>query len=214
MNRVCLPELLDTLPPDHPDALHNRRDLRIVNRMMRNHGWFARTLPPLIRAGECALELGAGTGELARSLWTRGIPVDGLDLWPRPPDWPASRTWHQGDLREFRAFDSYPVVIANLILHQFSEADLSLLGGKIRRHARLIVACEPERRRSSQLVFAAVAPLLGANYVTLHDGNVSVAAGFRRDELPRALGLAGGPWRYSCATTMLGANRMAAVRTQ
>ena len=212
MNRVCLPELLDSLPPDHPDALHNRRDLRIINALMRNRAWFERTLRPLVREGECALELGAGTGELARSLGARGIPVDGLDLWPRPADWPAQRAWHQADLREFGGYSAYPVVIANLILHQFTDAELGLLGSKLRLGARVIVASEPERRRSSQIAFAAFAPLLGANHVTLHDGNVSVGAGFRGDELARVLGLDDGTWRYTCATTTLGANRTVAVR--
>ena len=36
---------------------------------------------------------------------------------------------------------------------------------------------------------AFLAPLFRANRVTLHDAHVSIAAGFRGDELPRALGL-------------------------
>jgi hypothetical protein len=214
MNRVCLPELLDSLPHDHPDALHNRRDLRIINGIMRNRGWFERTLRPLVRDGESALEIGAGMGELARSLGARGIPVDGLDLWPRPGDWPAQRAWHQADLREFEGYSVYPVVIANLILHQFTDAELGLLGARLRRGARVIVACEPERRRASQIAFAAFLPLLGANHVTLHDGKVSVAAGFRGDELARVLGLDDGSWKYACKTTTLGANRTVAVRLE
>jgi hypothetical protein len=62
MLRTLQPELLDSLPSDHPDARHSRRDLRVINRLMGNHRWFARTLPPLVRAGEHALELGAGNG--------------------------------------------------------------------------------------------------------------------------------------------------------
>jgi hypothetical protein len=212
MNRACLPELLDSLPHDHPDALHNRRDLRLINRFMRNHAWFESTLPPLVRDGECALELGAGMGELARSLSARGIPVDGLDLWPRPEVWPSPRAWHVADLRTFGSFDSYQVVIGNLIFHQFSDDEIALLGAKLRRTSRVILACEPERRRASQLLVAAIAPLFGANHVTLHDAHVSVTAGFRGDELPRALGLADGSWKYSCDATALGAYRMVAVR--
>jgi len=47
--RSCQPELLDSLAPDHPDAIHSRRDLRIVNRFMRNLTWFERTLSGLVR---------------------------------------------------------------------------------------------------------------------------------------------------------------------
>jgi len=204
--------MLDALPPDHPDAVHNRRDLRLINRIMRNHPWFERTLPALQREGEYVLELGAGTGELAKALARGGIPVDGLDLWPRPDAWPSDRAWHTADLRTFGGFERYPVVIGNLIFHQFTDNELRALGVKLRQTARVILACEPERRRISQIATAALAPLLGVNYVTLHDAHVSVEAGFRADELPRLLGLADGAWQYSCNTTALGANRMVAVR--
>jgi hypothetical protein len=214
MLRACLPEMLDSLPPDHPDALHGRRDLRLINRIMRNQAWFEATLPPLLRAGERVLELGAGMGELAGKLAARGVPVDGLDLWPRPTDWPSDREWHTADLREFGGLDRYPAVIGNLIFHQFTDAELAAVGERLRSKARVILACEPERRRMSQIATAAFAPLLGINHVTLHDARVSVTAGFRGDELPRLLGLADGAWAYSCRATALGANRMVAVRCE
>jgi hypothetical protein len=212
MLRACHPELLDSLPPDHPDALASRRDLRLINRLMRNQAWFERELPGRLRPGERVLELGAGMGELGLRLNARGIEVDGLDLWPRPGTWPAERAWHRADLRAFSGFELYPVVIGNLIFHQFTDAELADLGVRLRRSARLILACEPERRRSSQIATAALAPFLGINHVTLHDAQVSMTAGFCRDELPRLLGLDDGAWSFTCRTTTLGANRMAAVR--
>lgn len=212
MLRACLPEILDSLPPDHADALHSRRDLRLINGFMGNRTWFGRTLPPLLRAGERVLELGAGTGELARRLGERGVPVDGLDLLPRPDGLAPSQAWHTADLRAFDGFDRYPVVIGNLIFHQFTDPELAALGAKLRRGARVILASEPQRRRLSQVATAAVAPLLGISHVTLHDAHVSVGAGFRGDELPRLLGLDPAAWRWSCRTTALGANRMVAVR--
>lgn len=212
MKRTCEPELLDSLPFDHPDAAHSRRDLRIVNAFMRSKAWFSKTLPGLVRPGEAVLEIGSGTGELGIHLRSRGLPVDGLDLWPRPAAWPAGSQWHQADLKSFTGYGSYPVVMANLILHQFSNAELSGLGALLRRHARVIVANEPQRKRLSQAVMAVVGPLLGANHVTLHDARVSIAAGFVADELPRALGLDCGDWDCTCAYAAPGVLRMVAVR--
>ncbi len=212
MQRTLQPELLDSLPPDHPDARHSRRDLRLINRIMGNHRWFARTLPSLQRAGERALELGAGTGELGIRLAAAGVQEAGLDLSPRPGDWPAAAEWHQHDLLQFEDFDRYPVIIGNLIFHQFSPDDLAGLGRKLRGSARLIVACEPLRLRGFQTLFALLAPLFGANPVTLHDARVSIAAGFRDGELPTALGLDDGHWDFRCHTTALGAYRMVAIR--
>ncbi len=212
MRREIKPELLDSLPPDHPDALHNRRDLRLTNRVLGNYRWFARTLPDQRRPTEPVLEIGAGTGELGNHLAARGIASDGLDLWPAPGNWPAERRWHRADLLTFGGYAGYPVVIGNLIFHQFTAGQLAELGKKLRRSARVILACEPLRRRSSQVLFAAVAPLLGANHVTLHDAHVSVAAGFRGDELRQMLGLAEPGWTCRCHDTLLGTYRLVAWR--
>jgi len=212
MRRTLQPELLDSLPPDHPDALRNRRDLRLTNLLMGNHRWLLRTLPPLLRPGESALELGAGTGELGTRLAGRNVPVDGLDLWPQPADWPAGHAWHRADLQHFSGYDRYAAILGNLIFHQFAEADLATLGANLRRHARIILACEPVRRRVSQILYRTLGPLFGANHVSLHDAHVSIAAGFRGDELPRALGLDASQWDCQCTTTALGAYRMIALR--
>ncbi len=212
MQRTLQPELLDSLPPDHPDALHNRRDLRLTNQIIGNLRWFGRHLPPLVRAGEPVLEIGAGVGELGRSLITQGVACDGLDLWPRPVDWPENRAWHVADLRHFDGYAAYPIVIGNLIFHQFSASELAALGAILTATARVIVASEPVRRRASQVLFRSVAPLLGANHVSLHDAHVSIAAGFRGAELPCSLGLSADQWEIRCSTSLLGAYRMTAVR--
>lgn len=211
MERALEPELLDTLPASHPDALHNRRDLRLTNIIMRNYAWMRRTLRRLGRPGERVLEVGAGDGELGRQLRRDGVNVDGLDLWDKPNDWPSDARWHKEDVRHFQNWSEYPVIIGNLIFHQFSDTDLREIGARMQT-ARLIVMCEPERRRASQVAYAAVAPLLGANYVTLHDAHVSIRAGFRSNELAQLLGLAPAAWDSTTTTTVLGAYRLVALR--
>lgn len=212
--RVLQPEVLDTLSPEHPDALHSRRDLRLTNGIMGNHRWLARTLGSLMSAGDRALEIGAGTGEFGRRLAARGIAVDGLDLCSRPADWPEGRAWHAADLRSFDGYGRYEVVFGNLVFHHLEDRELAAFGQILARGKRLraIVACEPMRRRLSQKTFALLGPLLGANHVTLHDAHVSIAAGFIDDELPRALGLAPDEWDCRCRTTVLGAYQMLATR--
>lgn len=212
MPRTIQPEFLDTLPPHHPDALHSRRDLRLINRLMGNHRWLEETLRSRVKPGERILEIGAGTGELASRLNSAGIAADGLDLLPSPEDWPDSLTWHSADLRSFDRYDDYPVVVGNLVFHHFSDAELAELGGRLRRCTRMIVACEPTRRRLSQLLFRVFGPLLGASYVTLHDGYVSIAGGFSGDELPRDLGLSEAEWFVEQSIGLLGGYRMIATR--
>lgn len=212
MMRELKPELLDSLSPDHPDALHNRRDLRLTNQALGSYRWITRTLSEQPHPPGNVLEIGAGLGELGHHLAARGIAVDGLDLWPQPADWPADRRWHRTDLMTFEGYGGYETIIGNLIFHQFTASQLAALGQKLRQSARVILAAEPVRRRSSQLLFATIAPLLGANHVSLHDAHVSVAAGFRDDELPEMLGLTAPGWAYECHCTLLGAYRMLARR--
>lgn len=212
MERVLQAEILDSLPPGDAAARHSRRDLRLLNRLVGNHRWLVRTLTRHLQPGERVLEIGAGTGELGRALATRGIAADGLDRLPCPPGWPASRVWHQADLREFDGYDDYQAVVANLVLHHFTAGELAALGERLRRGPRLVLAAEPGRLRRSRSLFALLAPLFGAHAVTLHDGRASIAAGFVGDELPRALGLQDPAWSLRCRLTLVGVYHLVAVR--
>lgn len=212
MPRQLQPELLDTLPPEHPEALRSRRDLRVINFLMGNHRWLARTLAGVLRDGDRILEIGAGTGELGTRLAAAGRPADGLDLAPRPPGWPPGRDWHSANLLTYGGYGCYDAVIGNLVFHHFSDGELAALGRSLRESVRVILACEPARGKLARRLFALTAPLFGANRVTRHDARVSIAAGFLGDELPRLLGLDPAGWSWQCSTTRRGACRMVAVR--
>jgi SAM-dependent methyltransferase len=212
VQRRLVPELLDSLPPDHPDALHSRRDLRVINRVMGNAPWFRAALASRVRPGERVLELGSGTGELAAVLRSVAPLFDSIDRVPRPPAWPADARWHQADIMEFSGWNDYVVVIGNLILHHFDDTALRALGNAIGPHVRLLVFSEPTRKRFNQWIWNVAAPLGGANHVTRHDGRVSIAAGFRHDELPRVLGLDPALWHWEITNSWLGAYRMIAER--
>jgi 2-polyprenyl-3-methyl-5-hydroxy-6-metoxy-1,4-benzoquinol methylase len=212
MPRTIQPELLDTLSPHDPDAIHSRRDLRVINRFMGNHRWVEQALQSRVQATDRVLEVGAGTGELCQRLSNTGISVDGLDLLPPPEDWPESSTWYSADLRSFDGYGRYDVLIGNLIFHHLDDAELAGLGAVLRRNARLIIACEPTRRRSLQWLMRAMGPVFGASHVTLHDAHVSIAGGFANAELSRTLGLDHPAWDVQCSVGWLGGYRMIATR--
>jgi hypothetical protein len=211
MNRTLQPELLDHLAPQDPAARGSRRDLRLINRLMGNDRWVRRELRRLVRPGERLLELGAGEGRLAGT-W-RDDRCDALDLLPAPDDWPEAANWHQGDIRQFEAWAGYDVVFANLFLHHLSDRALGRVGEQLRRHARVVVACEPLRGRRFQRLFTVLCHIIGANEVTRHDGRVSIDAGFCGHELSRGLGFSGDArWDCQVRFTVLGAYHLTAVR--
>ena len=124
--RLIQPEILESLPHNHPAAVRNRRDLRLINFLLGTERWFARTLPRVTVSTDSFLEIGAGTGALGLSL-TRSIdPIRyaGLDRRPRPRDWPDHWRWLQTDLLDFQDYAGTSVVMGSLILHQFTSAEL------------------------------------------------------------------------------------------
>ncbi len=215
MLRRVQPELLDGLPPDHPDALHNRRDLRFFNAVMGNFRWFARTLRQHLCTGDRLLELGAGEGDLGlylrKALSDYDFSYTGLDLWPRPANWPEPWGWRREDLTQFPDYSQSNIIVGNLILHQFEDDVLAELGRQWRRTARLLVFCEPSRR-PLHLRQMPLARLAGINYVSRHDARVSIEGGFLNADLPGMLGVDLLPWRVELQQTFFGAYRMVAVR--
>lgn len=218
MKRSVQPEILDSLPENHPDAVANRRDLRLINGIMGNFRWFRRALPRELRPGDRILELGAGTGDLGLALREacggKAIRYCGLDLWSRPPEWPAAWDWIREDLLSFQHYSEYTILVANLILHQFSDFDLERIGVRVKdSRIRLILANEPRRHKIHQGQLQLLRPF-GLHPISRHDGNVSVAAGFQGAELAERLGLTDAEWNVEIRSGFLGWYRLIAKRKE
>lgn len=215
--RIVEPEILDSLPEDHPDAISNRKDILLINHLQGNFRWVARQLKTLAEKGEGLIELGAGAGDLGDYLQRKKAldpaihQYTGLDLWKRPDIWPGQWHWIQEDMTKFDGFSTTPLIVGNLILHQFDDAFLESLGERFQESARAIVICEP-LRSATGLLGLNLLRLKGLNYVSVHDGAVSIRAGFRRGELPALLGLDSSDWAIDEQETLLGAYRMVALR--
>jgi len=215
MQRLVQPEILDGLPPCNIDAIASRRDLVKINQLMGNYRWIRAKIKACSSTNaDRYLEIGAGDGTLARHLFQhlpRGS-YDALDFSSQPESWPSDSKWIAADLLQFRDYDQYTHLIANLILHHFETDELATLGAKIHQSGvRHIIACEP-CRRSFHKVQLRAGKSIGFNYVTLNDGCVSVEAGFRGDELPELLGLPRSEWTWQIDETWMGAYRMRAKR--
>ncbi|MFM7603897.1 MAG: hypothetical protein ACKO8Z_01705 [Prosthecobacter sp.] len=210
MKRIVAPEILETLAADDPQAVQGRLDLLKVNWIMGNHRWLLRTLRRERKAGERICELGAGDGTLSRKILHGAICVPqelhSIDLANEPSGWPPGAVWHSGDLFD-RVLPDGEILIANLFLHHFTAEQLALLGLRISPKTRLIIAAEPARYFIHQFMGWLFSKIARLNPVTCHDMQVSLRAGFRRDELSRALGL-GDEWTITCQSRPFGALRM------
>ena len=174
--------------------------------------WFTQLFrQPPFRQTAC-LELGAGDGALARRLLPHTDDYHAVDLAPRPAGLPEAIHWHQTDLQTFTGFARNSTVLGNLIFHQFRDAELRRLGSALEdASVRRLAINEPCRRARHRTQLKA-ARCLGFHPVSMHDGRVSIEAGFRHDELPRLLGLDPRTWRWTVRETWLGGYRMEARR--
>ena len=127
-----------------------------------------------------------------------------------PPGWPgdARFVWHTADLTASPVPATASIIVANLILHHFTDDALRDLGNRL-AGARVILAREPARSRAWMRFF--LYPF-GLHPITRHDMRVSIQAGFRGNELPAALGLAPGHWRIACRATLFNACALEAIR--
>lgn len=190
-SRVVRPEILDTLSPEDPGAVANRRDLRFLNRLMGNWRWIAGQVRHFYRPGLKIVEAGAGEGDLAFYLWKRlpelrNADYMGLDLWNRPVLWPEVALWEKVDLFLFDPEEAPDLFVTNLLLHQFEDEALRELGERLQEIPVWIII-EPLRVFWAVWGLAAMRPF-GLHPVSWHDGRISVGAGFRGRELADLLG--------------------------
>ena len=205
------PEWLDDLPPGNPRAMRSRRDLRRINVLMANSTIVARELARSLRPGSprAIAEIGAGDGTFmlrlaARSAtrWqdTRVVLVDRQDIVsPGTRHAFGALGWTvetvTADVFEWLARPAgevFDVIVANLFLHHFKDAELTAMLSLAARRTRLFIACEP-RRSTLALAGSHLLGVVGCNDVSRHDAVVSVRAGFDGRELS-ALWPAGRGW--------------------
>ncbi len=201
MVRSLQDELVDELPADDPGAIRSRRDLVRINTLMGHTGILARAFRSFSpkKNSPRIVEIGAGDGKVlyrvARRLgpaW-RETDVTFVDLQNLLQDETkadfAALEWQvravKGDVFQWMsetANEKTDIILGNLVLHHFSEAQLSELFSMAATRADVFIALEP-RRGGWPLFCARSLSLIGCDPVTCHDAPISVQAGFTGREL-------------------------------
>lgn len=191
-------EWLDSLPVADPRAIQSRRDLRKVNSLMGHPRFLVRELRGT-SGGLRVVELGSGDGlvllTVAKRLGKQAAPVTAVLVDRQPSVTVETRAAFGAagwgiEIVELDVFDWLKradaevsdVTIANLFLHHFRDRDLADLLQRVAEQTRRFIGLEP-RRSPAAVIGASLLGLVGCNGVTLHDGRVSVRAGFRDREL-------------------------------
>ncbi len=212
LSRVVVPEILDHLAADDPEAIRSRRDLRRINFFMGNERWFCREIQRFTeQASRGITEIGAGDGALCCQLAEifPKAPIVAYDLAPKPKTLGSRVLWNEGNLLEMPAPNG-GILIANLLVHHFQGEELAALGKWI-QGSEVILLNEPDRSHFPHLLGRLAHPFI--NRVTRHDMLVSIRAGFREEEMATLLGLDDGGWQLRETSSWRGARRMIAWRT-
>lgn len=219
MERTLEPEILDHLSPEDPEALSSRKDLRFFNVWLGTGGWFERELVSAIEPDDCLLEIGAGEGCLAGRLQRRAAER-GSDAaaWAaldrhrmeKSPGKGGGIESIEADLHSYPDMDRFSVIFGNMILHHFDKRELRDLGRRLTSRSRLLVFQETLRSSFHLSLCRGISIFMARP--TRTDAPASVRAGFRRDELPRWLGLDRAEWSVCIRHTPRGAYRMVARR--
>jgi hypothetical protein len=211
LERVIIPEILDSLNPADPRAIRSRRDLRWIDLYLGNSRWIVRQLKKQTSPPAWIIEIGAGEGDLCRKVQT-SLPsstVTGLDLIQRPANLPSGIQWIGGDFFQTLPNIDADACIGSLILHHFSNEALRELGVRLQAF-RSLTFCEPLRSRLSLFLSKLSSSFMSE--VTRHDMPTSIRAGFRPGEIPALLGLDSKKWCFRESSHWRGALRLAAVR--
>ena len=205
--RKLTPELLDHLPHDDPGAIRSRRDLRRINSFLGNDSWIIRHIP---KDTASITEIGAGDGNLLSKIVRSfpGISVTACDLAPRPAGLPAEIEWIQGNIFETAPAPTGGTLIANLILHHFTNEQLERLGPWLESFDT-IIANEPLRSPLPRFLGLLAHPFIHS--ITRHDMRVSIEAGFVTKEIPNLLKLHGKGFIIRESSTWRGSQRMLAL---
>lgn len=211
LERVIIPEILDSLNPADSRAIRSRRDLKLIDLYLGNSRWIVRQLKTQKSPSARMVEIGSGEGDLCRKIQT-SIPsatITGLDLIERPANLPSDIQWIAGDFFQTLHNLEADACIGSLILHHFSDEALRALGERLQSF-RTLAFCEPLRARVPLFLSMLSSAFMGE--VTRHDMPASIRAGFRKGELPALLGLNGKNWSIRESSHWRGALRLIASR--
>jgi SAM-dependent methyltransferase len=192
--RVIVPEMLDHAPPDVTRA--SLRDLARVNRYLGGYYVLRRLFASVVKPDDSfsLLDVGAASGDMGAAIRRRypRARVTSLDYKADHLTQAANPKLVADAFRlPFRPA-SFDFVFSSLFLHHFTDDQVVELFRSFRCLARrAVLAIDLERGPLAYHFLPRTRWLFGWHDITINDGQISVAAALKKDEL-RALAVRAG----------------------
>jgi SAM-dependent methyltransferase len=192
--RVIEPEMLDHAPPDVTRA--SLRDLARINRYLGGYYVLGRLFSDVVQPSESfsVLDIGAASGDMGAAIQRRYPRAQVTSL-----DYKCDHLAQAADPKlvadafrlPFRP-SSFDFVFSSLFLHHFSDDQVVELLRSFRSVARrAVLAIDLDRGPLAYYFLPHTRWLFRWHDITIHDGQISVAAALKKDEL-RALAVRAG----------------------
>lgn len=184
--RIIRPEWLDTQTPE--DATASLNDLVKINRLLGGHAVLRKTLARIVHPGDSfsLLDVGAASGDMGACI-QKVYPAAVVTSFDYKTDHLATAADPRvcGDAFHMpfgpRSFD---FVHCSLFLHHFPDAEVvDLLRTFAMIARRAVVITDLERNPLAYYFLPMSKFIFGWDPITLHDGPISVEAGFHASEL-------------------------------
>ena len=188
--RLIVPEILDHAPPE--EARANLNDLVRINRYFGAYGIFRGMMRELVDPNESfsLLDVGSASGDMGAAL-REGHPravVTAMDYKYSHLTGAAEPKLVADAFQLPFGVASFDYVFSSLFLHHFSNEQIVELLANFKQVARrAVLAIDLDRGPLAYHFLPKTRWLFRWKSITLHDGPISVQAGFKKDEL---LGLA------------------------
>jgi hypothetical protein len=184
--RSIVPEMLDNAPPDVARA--SLRDLARINRYLGGYYVLGRLFADIVKPGDCfsVLDIGAASGDMGAAIRRRypRARVTSLDYNGDHLAQAAEPKLVADAFRlPFRPA-SFDFVFSSLFLHHFPNDQVVELFRSCRGLARrAVLAIDLDRGPLAYHFLPSTRWLFGWHDITISDGQISVAAALKKDEL-------------------------------
>lgn len=193
-------EILDDLDLPQQELAQNLAELDWVNKRLGGHRIVQSALKKLFKQNPPSepvtiADIGCGGGDTLRALYhsslreQHNLRLQGFDLSPKAVALAQKASIKEPEI-EYRTLDIFnlpvdfkcDIVMFNLVLHHFSDAEITAIFKKLPAHCRYVLVNDLQRHPLPYYLFKRVTTILNFSHISRHDGLLSILKSFVKKE--------------------------------